>query len=72
MLHWLARSPPQDFSDVTLADEESTLEFTDVTLAREDDCPGVHRHYLTRQKVRVTYLSHIDPEINYQNLPLFG
>ena len=42
MSHWLARSPLQDFSDVTLADEESALEFTDVTLAREDDHPGVH------------------------------
>ena len=36
MSHWLARSPSRDFSDVTLA--------------REDDCPGVHCHYLTRQK----------------------
>ena len=51
--HWLARSPPRDFFDVALADEESALEFTDVTLAREDDRPGVHRHYLTRQKSRV-------------------
>ena len=49
--HWLARSPPRDFLDVTLADEESASEFPDVTLAREDDRRGVHRHYQTQTKV---------------------
>ena len=43
MSHWLARSPPLDFSDVTLAFEESAFELLDVTLAREDDRPGVLR-----------------------------
>ena len=51
MSHWLARSPPRDFFDVTLADEESALEFTDVTLAREDDRRRVHRHYHTQTEV---------------------
>ena len=32
-----------DFTDVTLAFEESAFELLDVTLAREDDRPGVHR-----------------------------
>ena len=62
MSHWLARSPPQDFSDMTLADEESALEFTEVTLAREDDRPGVHHPDRRRE---LTYSSHIDREINY-------
>ena len=35
--HWLARSLPIDFFDVTFAYEESAFEFLDVTLAREDD-----------------------------------
>ena len=34
-------SSAQDFSDVTLAYEESAFEFLDVTLAREDDRLGV-------------------------------
>ena len=34
-------SSAQDFSDVTLAYEESAFEFIDVTLAREDDRLGV-------------------------------
>ena len=56
MSHWLTRSPPWDFSDVTLAYEESASDFSDVTLAFEesalelfdvalaweDDRPGVH------------------------------
>ena len=56
MSHWLARSPLQDFSDVTLADEESALEFTNVTLAREDDHPGVHCHYLTQTEVASLFI----------------
>ena len=36
---------------MTLAYEESALQFTDVTLAREDDRPGVHRHYQTQTEV---------------------
>ena len=49
--HWLTRSLPRDFFDVTLADEESALEFTDVTLAREDDRRGVYHHYQTQTEV---------------------
>ena len=41
MSHWLARSLPKDFFDVTLAYEESAFELPDVTLAREDDRLGV-------------------------------
>ena len=44
MSHWFARSPPLDFSDVTLAFEESAFELLDVTLAREDDRTGVPDH----------------------------
>ena len=51
--HWYARSPPLDFSDVTLALEESAFKLLDVTLAREDDRLGVRR---TRQKPRVSLL----------------
>ena len=43
MSHWLARSLPWDFSDVTLAFEESAFELLDVTLAWEDDRLGVLR-----------------------------
>ena len=41
MSHWLARSPPKDFLDVTFAYEESAFEYLDVTLAQEDDRFGV-------------------------------
>ena len=62
MSHWLARSPPRDFFDVTLADEESASEFPDVTLAREDDRPGVPDQI---EDASFTYSFHIDPKINY-------
>ena len=68
MSHWLARSPPRDFFDVTLADEESALEFTDVTLAREDDRRGVLRHYQTQTEVASFIRLILTKEINLLKL----
>ena len=62
MSHWLARSPPSDFFDVTLAYEESAFELPDVTSAQEDDRFGVPDPDRRRE---FTYSFHIDPEINY-------
>ena len=63
MSHWLARSPPKDFSDVTLAYEESAFEFLDVTLAREDNHPGVLPDQT--EDASFFYTFYIDPTINY-------
>ena len=70
MSHWLARSLPWDFSDVTLAFEESAFKLLDVTLAREDDRPGVPDQ--TEAASFYVFVSYRPSNKSFLNLPLFG